>query len=951
MGDAGTPRTGIRLLDRIRVLRGDSEVEVGTAGPRSLLAVLALRVNTTVSLDELVAALWGETPPRSAESSVYTNISLLRKALEPGRPRGEKPRLLTSTRDGYSLRLPPGAVDVSRFEDAAAEARRRWSAGDFAGALGHCDAAMSEWAGTALGGALGPFAEAERLRLEMLKVDVQELRCAALIETGSPEDATATLSLLTADHPLRERLHELLMLALHRTGRQAEALAVYQHARRQLVDELGIEPGHALRRMHEHVLAGEPSGPPSIVAGLGHATRTVPGQLPHAVSAFTGRADEARQLQGLCAAASDNDSGESVRILTIDGAGGVGKTALAVQVAHQVAGLFPDGQLFLDLRGFDPRFPPMTPEAALACLLRGLGADAEALHGDLAAQEAMYRSLLTGRRMLVLLDNAVSTEQVRPLLPGARGCVAVVTSRNRLTGLAVRDGAVGCALDVLPPQESVELLRRVVGADRVDTNIELANELAACCGHLPLALRIVAERVGGADHVELGDMVDELRVERDRLDPLSVSDDESPAVRTVFSWSYQAPTPDDSRAFRLLGLHPSVEMGVDAAAALLGVEVPAAQRQLHSLVRWHLLEQVARGRYRFHDLLRIYAAECAERDEIETATRRSVELMLDWYLRSAVSAKAVLAPAYQQQVAVEPVDPQRSAMVFGTYEDAITWVRRELTTLIEALMQANDRGFDRITALLAATMGTLCGCTDRWMDLLQVDAIGLAVARRLGDRVTEVRLLHNQGVAYQFLDRNDEAIPYFEAVLDLITARGDQPDKSILSHLATAYAVVGWSKVSMPMLEKALQIARETGNRALEASIMGNFCELLLKQGRPAEAVEHARRCVDLIREVDSHHILGHLLRSCGEVCLRADDAEQAIGYLGEALQLSRTLGHPWGEVCAMHALAEALHRTGKTDGVRQLLTDALAIMQETGYLAVSKSKAARIRQLLTEIS
>jgi tetratricopeptide (TPR) repeat protein len=409
--------------------------------------------------------------------------------------------------------------------------------------------------------------------------------------------------------------------------------------------------------------------------------------------------------------------------------------------------------------------------------------------------------------------------------------------------------------------------------------------------------------------------------------------------------------PEDARAFRLLGLHPSVEMGVGAAAALLGIEVPAAQRQLNSLVRWHLLEQVARGRYRFHDLLRIYAAECAERDDTETATRRSVELMLDWYLRSAVSAKAVLAPAYQQQVAIEPVDPQRSAMTFGTYQDALTWVRQELTTLIDALMLANNHGLDRITAPLAVTMGTLCGSIDRWMDLLRVDEIGLAAARRIGDRVSEVRLLHSHGIAYLQLDRDDEAFPYWEAVIDLITALGDHPDKSMLANLAIAYAVVGQSKVSEPMLEKALQIARETQNRALEASITGYFGELLLKLGRPAEAVEHVRRCVDLIREVDSNYILGQVLTTFGELCLRADHAEQAIGPLGEALQLTRTLGNPWGEVRALHALAEALHRTGKTDGVRQLLTDALAIMQETGYLAVCKSKAARIRELLTEIS
>ena len=586
------PALSVRLLGPVELYREGVEINLGAAGPRTLFSVLTARAGTVVGMEELVAALWGERPPKSADGAVYTYVSLLRKALAPEEPRPAKAGVLTSSRAGYCLGLPAECVDLHRFEAAAARARAARTEQDGPATLEHADTALAQWGGPALGGTTGPFVEAERSRLELAKLDIQELRCTALLETGSSIAAAAELALLAERNPLRERLHELLMLALYRTGRQAEALQLYQAVRERLVEELGFEPGPALRQMHRLVLDATEAqeslavlAPESMTAGASFASvasmggaepqrrpgLVIPAQLPHSGAELIGRDQELRRLEQLCMIPEQGRPGRSAVISAIDGVGGVGKTALAIHAARRLAGSFPDGQLYVDLRGFDPRLPPVTPGDALERLLRGLGADIEALHdGDLDAQAALYRSMLAGRRVLVVLDNAVSAEQVRPLLPGSAGCLALVTSRDRLAGFAAREGAVRISLDVLSAQSSVELLRRSLGAQAVDRDPGQARELAALCGNLPLALRIAAERIASSEHYDLADRVGQLRGERDRLDALALADDDYAAVRAVFSWSYHALKPETAQTFRLLGLHPGGEFGIEAAAALLG---------------------------------------------------------------------------------------------------------------------------------------------------------------------------------------------------------------------------------------------------------------------------------------------------------------------------------------------------------------------------------------------
>jgi DNA-binding SARP family transcriptional activator len=937
----------VRLLGLVQAFVHGTETDLGASGPRLLFAVLATRAGTPVPLDELVAALWGEHPPKSAVGGIYTYVSSLRKALEPTRPCATKRQVLYSSRAGYSLLIPPDAVDLHRFEAAAERARGRWTAKDPAATLDHCDAALAEWGGPPLLGTGGPFADAERLRLELIKLDIQELRCAALLENGCPDAAVAELAVLVDCNPLRERLHELLMLALYRTGRQAEALQVYQRVRQHLVAELGIEPGPALRRAHERVLghtdAPEAAGAPR------HLERVVPAQLPHGVADFTGRQDELRRLERLCAGAADDNSGRSVVISAIDGAGGVGKTALAIHTAHRLAGSFPDGQLFLDLCGFDPRLPPVTPSEALAYLLRGLGIDAEPRSGDVAAQAALYRSLLAGRRVLVVLDNAVSAEQVRPLLPGSTGCLAIVTSRNRLAGLVARDGASRISLDVLRPDESVELLRRRLGADLVDRDVEQVRELAALCGHLPLALRIAAELIADSETYELADLVGQLHGQRDRLDALSTDGDDSAAVRAVFSWSYYTLKPQLAQAFRLLGLHPGLEIGVPDAAALLGCSPVEATKLCGGLVAWHLLEEVGRHRYRFHDLIRIYAAECAEREESESSMHTAVRRLLRWYLGSTAAAREVLAPGLGE-IGPEPAK-EWPPLAVETYDEAISWARKELSTLANALRLATDRGLDELAAQLASALGALFYCASRWTEWLTVIEIGQAAADRTGDELSRARLSNDRGVALHFLGRPDEAIACHQTAVELLTGLGDPDDQATTANLAVAYSMMGRHLDALPLLKKALRIASEQGNRFVEASVSDSLGAALSSIGRHEEAVECGRRSVELIRSTGAEHMLGHVLIQLGSSCLRADRTREAVEYFDDALDIWRRLGEPWGEVRCLQALARARQRTNDTEQARELLIEALAIMRDTGRLAVDERTSADIRDLLAELS
>ncbi len=595
-----------------------AEIPVPPGKQRVLLAVLLLHANHAVSAGILVEALWGSEPPPSAHAALRNYVKRLRKALGDG-----DHTLIRSVPGGYLIRADANDLDVTRFEEQERAGREAVAAGDWERAAGLLHAALALWRGEALEDVRSEWLAAREVpRLAELRLRALETRIDLDLRLGRRPEAIADLWRLTKAHPLRERLHQLLMLALCQDGRYGEALAVYQAARRVLVSELGTEPGPALRQLHQQILASDPSlagpgqrhAPPAAVyLGGGRTAGTAaesprgkPQQLPVAARLFAGRAAELVTLRRI----TEEPAGSGLPvIIAVTGAAGVGKTALALRWAHEVAGRFPDGQLHADLRGYDPG-SPVPAEEVLAGFLRSLGVPGPEIPADQSERAARFRGLLAGRRLLVVLDNARSAEHVRPLLPAAPGCAVVVTSRDALAGLVVRDGAQRVDLDLLPLADAVCLLRSLIGG-RVDADPAAARTLAEQCARLPLALRAAAELAADRPAEPLAELVWQLGDRHQRLDLLDGGGDPRTAVRAVFSWSYQHLDRYSARAFRLLGLHPGIDIEASGGAALMDTTVAHARRLLIALARAHLIRQTGRARYAMHDLLRAYAAELA----------------------------------------------------------------------------------------------------------------------------------------------------------------------------------------------------------------------------------------------------------------------------------------------------------------------------------------------------
>jgi DNA-binding SARP family transcriptional activator len=588
-----------------------AEVRVPPGKQRVVLAVLLLRSNHVVSTDALIEALWGSEPPPSARAAIRNYVKRLRKVLG-----GAGHDLIRSVPGGYLIRVAASDLDVTRFEELERAGREAAEAGDWDRAADLLRAGLALWRGEALEDVRSEWLAVRELpRLAELRLRALETRIDLDLRLGRRAEAIAELWRLTSVHPLRERLYRLLMLALCQDGRYGEALVVYQSARRVLISELGTEPGPDLRHLHQRILASDPSlaGPGPRRAARAAVTLSgmrggslPPRQLPAAAPHFSGRSAELMELRRI----TDEPAGTGLpTTIAVTGAAGVGKTTLALRWAHEVAPRFPDGQLHVDLRGYDPGSPVPSAEV-LAGFLRSLGVLVSGIPAGQTERAACFRSLLAGQRVLLVLDNARSAEHVRPLLPATPGCAAIVTSRDSLAGLVVRDGAQRVDLDLLPLTDAVHLLRSLIGG-RVEADPAAARTLAVQCARLPIALCGAAELAAARPTAPLADLVWQLGDRHQRLDLLDGGGDPRTAVRGVFSWSYRHLDRDSARAFRLLGLHSGTDIEPNAGAALIGTTVAHARRLLTGLARAHLIRPVGPARYAMHDLLRVYAAELA----------------------------------------------------------------------------------------------------------------------------------------------------------------------------------------------------------------------------------------------------------------------------------------------------------------------------------------------------
>ncbi|RSM40541.1 SARP family transcriptional regulator [Amycolatopsis balhimycina DSM 5908] len=899
-----------RVLGPVRVL-GDGR-PIGPSGPRQerILAALLLGAGRVVPVSRLVDVVWDGEPPATAVRQVRNLTTALRRALVAA---GAGTDVLTADGPGFTLR--PGAFDLHAFEEHAARGEYR--------------KALECWRGPALAGvdsaALRPDAEGlEERRLAVLE------QCLAAEADGGDGDAVAELTALVAEHPLREGLVGSLMRALHRAGRQADALNAYQRAKRRLADELGIEPGAPLRALYEQLLHDEP--PP------GHCF------LPYDVPDFTGRAAEVtRALEALRAG----------RPVVADGMAGVGKTAFAVHVAHRAAGDFPDGQLFADLHGHTPGRDPLPAETALSALLLQTGVPASRQPDGLDERAALWRSRVAGRRLLVVLDNARSADQVVPLLPGDRGAGVLVTGRRRLAAV---DGALELGLDVLPPPEAEALFTAAAGG-RPGAGV------ARLCGYLPLALRIAAARLQSRPLWTVDDLVARLGSERRRLAELRAGGRD---VAAAFALSYRDLTAPQRRMFRVLGCHPGGDFAVTAAAALYGTGVTEAERLLEDLLDAHLLRQPAPDRYGFHDLIAEHAREVADPDEAAAALDRLLDHYRDGefsFAAERANLVAVTALGGHDEHVWRIADRAVAALRERGHRDELTalaragaraadrlgdpharqqslanltiahWESGRLAEAVEAnaerLRLVRDRGDRAAEAASLARMGALYGMLGRYPDAIRLYRQALVLAGETGSHVVACLAWGNLSNAQEVLGQYEDALTSAARARAIREELGDD-DGAVLAtaQLGLVLARLGRLGEAREVAEKAVCAAVEAGYAFGEAWSRIDAAEVLLADGCPAEAHAHAERACAILGRLNHPLLLTMAANSLGAAALALGDPASAVSAYRLALTTARRIGYRAQEARALLGLGAALDR--HPEAGRRLLAGR-ALQEEIG--------------------
>ncbi|MEU0439681.1 BTAD domain-containing putative transcriptional regulator [Streptomyces sp. NPDC006186] len=965
--EADPARLRFCVLGPVRAWRGEEPLPTGSPQQRALLAALLLREGRTATAAELIDALWGEKPPQQALAAVRTYASRLRKALDPG--------VLVSESGGYAVRgLGDGALDVTTAQDLAAQAEKARAAGDLCRARELLGEALALWDGEALAGVPGPYAETQRVRLEEWRLQLLETRLDMDLEQGCHAETVSELTALTAAHPLRERLRELLMLALYRSGRQAEALAVYADTRRLLADELGVDPRPGLRELQERILRADPGlAEPAAPSEKPAVAAVRPAQLPATVPDFTGRAAFVRELSDILATAE----GKVMAVSALAGIGGVGKTTLAVHIAHQARAAFPDGQLYVDLQGAGPR--AAEPETVLGSFLRALGTADSAIPDTLEERAALYRSVLDGRRVLVLLDNAKDAAQVRPLLPGTEGCAALVTSRVRMVDLA---GAHLVDLDVMSPDEALALFTKIVGEERVASEREAALDVVAACGFLPLAIRIAASRLASRRTWTVSVLAAKLADERRRLDELQAGD---LAVKATFELGYGALDPAQARAFRLLGLADGPDISLAAAAAVLDLDEEATEDLLESLVDTSLLESAAPGRYRFHDLVRLYARACAERDEQPAEEREAaMSRLLDFYLATAAGVYAIERPGDRTVEHLE--QSRRAGRTFTEASEALDWLHTEADCLLACAQQSlQGPALRRAVDLLLAAKDL----AESGVSSLRYERVTLAActaAQEAGDahaegraRVTLTQVLSNAGRFEQAEKEARRAVDLAADSQDPWTGSNALNELGIIANCTNRYAD------GETHLIRAIEAFRADGNRPGEASALCNLSRVLAPMGHLSRAVELAREGTRIydelgltVRLANARYALGIVLTQSGRLAEAMQELSQAVTIFADNRQrlwegtthfriaqvhllahrpaqaaqhaeqalATGCIGGDWMRGNALTLLGKALHALNQSDRARACWRDALAI-----YDAAAAPEAAEVRALLTPLA
>ncbi|WP_410667509.1 BTAD domain-containing putative transcriptional regulator [Amycolatopsis sp. cmx-4-68] len=890
------------LLGEVTVRVGGEPVDLGPARQRCALAALAVEAGRVVAADRLVERVWGAQPPRRGRATLYSYLSRLRQALG-----GAGDIAIERRSGGYLLTTTtgaPAAVDLHRFRELCAAARTATDAEEAARTLTE---ALALWRGDALAGLDGEWAEAERERLGQERLAAQRDLADARLALGHGDRLVAELAAQAGAHPLDERVAGQYLTALHQAGRTADALAHYRLVRTRLAEELGTDPGAALQQVHRRLLAA-----PATSLPLGQPPR----QLPAAPRPFVGRRADLARLDAAL------EAGGTVVVSAIAGAGGIGKTWLALHWAHRHADRFPDGQLFVDLRGFSPDSAPMDPAAAMRGLLDALGVEPDRIPLDPHARAALFRGLVAGKRLLLVLDNAADTGQVAPLLPGSDTCTVLVTSRVRLTGLITAHAARHLALDVLSGAEARALLTDRLGAARTRAEDAAVQRLVALCGGFPLALSIVAAHAHIRAHRSLAALADELR---DHGLGALADDDPTASLPAVLSWSHQALTPAQATAFALLGVAPGPDIGLAAAAALVGEPPPETRRLLLGLEQASLLAQDARGRYRMHDLIRRYAADTAgglPAGSVAAAQRR----VADFYRHTALGADRLVNP-HRAPITLPPPVPGVTPEALPDDQAAMAWFDAEHRCLLAALDVAGAGAWD-----LAWALETYHRRRGHLRDRLAAWRSGLAAAGpRLGpaDHILTHRLL---GRAHADLGRHEEAIGHLHQALALAGQHGDAVNEAHTHRtLAAAWVTGGEPRKAYEHAVQALRICRTLDDPVWEAGALNAVGWYAAQLGEHDTARENCVAALELFRRHDAAEGQATTLDSLGYIAHRTGRHAEAVEHYRAALTLLRDIGSWYEEAGTLDRIGHAYAALEQHRQARAVWEEALELYRRQG--------------------
>jgi DNA-binding SARP family transcriptional activator len=943
------------ILGPLEVRRGGTLVHVGGPRQRALLALLLCHANRVVSRDELIEELLAGQPPGSAGRMLQVQISRLRQALAGG---DGQPRVVARP-PGYLLRVGPGELDLHAFEQRVAAGRAALARGDPGQAAALLAEAESLWRGRPLADLeFESFARVEIQRLDADRLAAAEDRIEAQLALGQHAALCPELEQLVAEHPLRERLRGQLMVALYRSGRQADALETYRAGRVLLVAELGVEPGPGLRRVHEQVLAADPLLDLPAPAGAA-ATRA----LPRDSAAFTGRRRElAKLLAGIDGQAA---TGAVVGIHAIDGMAGIGKTTFAVHAAHRLAPSYPDGQFFLPLHAHTPGQRPVDPAEALASLLLTAGLAPQQIPPGLEARAARWRDHLADQKILLLLDDAVGHEQIRPLLPGTTGSLVLITSRRRLTAL---DDAAVISLDTLPPGEAAELLARLAGRAQLASGAGPARELTRLCGYLPLAIGMLARQLRHHPAWTAAGMAAELAAARDRL---ALMHAENLSVAAAFALSYADLTEDLQRLFRRAGLVPGPGFDAYAAAALDDTSLAAARRGLDELYDHHLLAEPAPGRYQLHDLLREHARALAAGDgpaESDAAVGR----LLDYYLHTALAAGRYFASPASASRRALPGHPPAQAPDVSALGQATAWLDAERANLHAAVDYATTRGRSRHAVAIPAAMSGFLAVRGHWDQSAALHQAALGAARQAGDRLGEADTLgtlcelqqhtgdypaaaaslaqalalyreagDQRGLAWSLVQLGflrvltgdyPAAAASHQQALDLFEDLGNLPGQAwALTHMGFLQQLMEDYPAAVASLQRALTLFGDLGDLEGQAGALNCLGVVQEETGDYPAAAASQQQALALFGDLGDRLGQAHARNDLGLVQQQTGDYPAAAASHQQALALFTDLGNRLGQAEALNRLGELSLRTSATGPARDQHTRALAIARDIG--------------------